>query len=344
MRRLLRATTMTPWRFGAPSRFRFARGLSSEVRAGDDDVGKKDELLLELESDRRKAIHMLVANFTAPALASALVDRERILARCARYLNEGRDADLAEILAQFEVATPGNDSPQLRRRESIMPDALTPKVLASIEAHLSRLPRVYQGVTGPLERRASVLIPLCHDNGVPSILFTRRAETLNRDAGQVCFPGGMIDDSDFSVKEAALREVEEETGISREDIQTIGVLRCDWSELVSLTGVAVTPIVAMLKKDVSDLRIDPNPQEVDHWFTVPLTELDEDALWVRKRTSERVYSPVFNSRSMPNATVWGFTAYIADRLMRKVVRRAWNNSGPGLLDDELKAAIGSGAA
>ncbi len=290
----------------------------------------EEDLLLELKSDRRKAIHMLVSHFTAPALASALVDREKVLARCARYVSESRSDDLEKLLMPFLLA---DDAPG----DSTIPSSMTPEYFSSMSDHLSRLPRVYQGLSGPLERRASVLIPLCHDHGVPSVLFTLRADTLKRHAGQVCFPGGMIDKNDYSVKIAALREVEEETGIQREDVNLLGVLRCDWAELASLTGVAVTPIVAVLKKDLADLNISPNPDEVRQWFAIPLQELDDDDKWVRRKYQDKVYSPVFHSSNAPH-TIWGLTAYIADRFMRKVVRRS-GRSAPGILEKEIKDVI-----
>lgn len=41
----------------------------------------------------------------------------------------------------------------------------------------------------------------------------------------------------------------------------LGVLRCDWSEVASLVGVAVTPVVGFLG-NLSREQINPNPNEV----------------------------------------------------------------------------------
>lgn len=41
----------------------------------------------------------------------------------------------------------------------------------------------------------------------------------------------------------------------------LGVLRCDWAELASLIGVAVTPVVGFLG-NLSREQIHPNPDEV----------------------------------------------------------------------------------
>ncbi len=114
------------------------------------------------------------------------------------------------------------------------------RILGDITKRLRRIPRF---LTKETELRASVVMPLCHDKGTPSVLFTKRTEKVSRHKGQVCFPGGMVDDTDASTKETALRELDEELGIPPDRVQVLGVLRCDWSEVASLTGIAVTPII-----------------------------------------------------------------------------------------------------
>lgn len=44
-------------------------------------------------------------------------------------------------------------------------------------------------------------------------------------------------------------------------VDVLGVLRCDWAELASLVGVAVTPVVGFLG-NLSREQIHPNPDEV----------------------------------------------------------------------------------
>lgn len=44
-------------------------------------------------------------------------------------------------------------------------------------------------------------------------------------------------------------------------VDVLGVLRCDWAELASLIGVAVTPVVGFLG-NLSREQINPNPDEV----------------------------------------------------------------------------------
>ena len=90
---------------------------------------------------------------------------------------------------------------------------LTPLVLRMSLLSLLQMTKMVK------KKRASVLIPLCHDkDGKPAILFTTRSENLRRHSGQVCFPGGMVDRDDRSITDTALRELQEEIGISEETV------------------------------------------------------------------------------------------------------------------------------
>ena len=48
-----------------------------------------------------------------------------------------------------------------------------------------------------------------------------------------CFPGGMVDeDVDGTIIQTSLREMEEELGIPPEKVEVLGILRCDWTEVI----------------------------------------------------------------------------------------------------------------
>ena len=52
------------------------------------------------------------------------------------------------------------------------------------------------------------------------------------------------------------------------EVDVLGVLRCDWTEMTAVTGVAVTPVIGYIRDDVSkDNFITTNPTEVDSWFS-----------------------------------------------------------------------------
>lgn len=64
--------------------------------------------------------------------------------------------------------------------------------LVFIQRILQNMPREVFQVAN---RRASVVIPLCNANGVSSILFEKRSNFVSTHKNQVCFPGGMVDDT-----------------------------------------------------------------------------------------------------------------------------------------------------
>ena len=66
-------------------------------------------------------------------------------------------------------------------------------------------------------KKYSLLIPLININNELNIIFEVRAKTLKTQPGDVCFPGGKIEENEFPY-EAALRETKEEIGLKSIDI------------------------------------------------------------------------------------------------------------------------------
>jgi len=113
---------------------------------------------------------------------------------------------------------------------------------------------------------AAVLIPLIEKNNEFQFLFQKRAAHI-RQGGEVSFPGGEFEpQNDHSCQEAALREAEEELGISREKIHIHGRL----DTFVSARGVTVDSFVATL--DLASLdELKPDSNEVHRLFTLPVS-------------------------------------------------------------------------
>lgn len=100
-------------------------------------------------------------------------------------------------------------------------------------------------------KKASVMLLLEKDKADDwKILVTRRSMNLRINPGQLCLPGGSIDDSDIDHIQAALRETEEEVGIKPEYIEIIGEL--DTYEAV--IGFEIFPVVALFKGDHSMIK------------------------------------------------------------------------------------------
>jgi 8-oxo-dGTP pyrophosphatase MutT (NUDIX family) len=92
-------------------------------------------------------------------------------------------------------------------------------------------------------RRAAVLIPLFKAGSEYRILFTKRTDTVDAHKGQISFPGGRIEEEDGSPLETALREADEEIGLSRKDVTVLGQM--DDARTVS-SNYIVYPFVGLI--------------------------------------------------------------------------------------------------
>jgi 8-oxo-dGTP pyrophosphatase MutT (NUDIX family) len=115
----------------------------------------------------------------------------------------------------------------------------------------------------PTLRRAAVLVPLVRRPDGLTVLLTQRTEHLSNHAGQVSFPGGRAEEDDSSPIETALRETEEEIGLTRRHVEIIGVL----PDHVTASAYIVTPVVGLVTPPF-DLTAESN--EVADIFEVPL--------------------------------------------------------------------------
>lgn len=116
--------------------------------------------------------------------------------------------------------------------------------------------------TGPLVP-AAVLVPVMVGASGLNMVLTRRTPHLQVHGGQISFPGGRIESDDPDAAAGALREAEEEIGLSPRSVEVIGRL----DTYVTRTGFEVTPVVGLVSPPV-DLR--PDPFEVAEIFEVPL--------------------------------------------------------------------------
>lgn len=159
-------------------------------------------------------------------------------------------------------------------------------------------------------RRAAVLIPIiCREE--PTILLTRRSDSLRKHAGQVAFPGGAADASDASIIATALREAQEEVAIPPEQVHVLGTL----APQDSSSGFQVTPVIGLLPVDVT---FHPAEDEVAEMFEMPLQEAFDLARYHsldihRRGIHHRVYLSWYQQQF-----VWGLTAAIIRQLARQV--------------------------
>jgi 8-oxo-dGTP pyrophosphatase MutT (NUDIX family) len=91
---------------------------------------------------------------------------------------------------------------------------------------------------------AAVLVPVYELGGELHAVFTRRRDDLRRHAGEISFPGGRQDSEAEDLRETALREAEEEIGLSREDVDIVGALS---PTPTLVTNYAIYPFVGTIE-------------------------------------------------------------------------------------------------
>lgn len=76
----------------------------------------------------------------------------------------------------------------------------------------------------------------------PCLLLERRSAHHRAHRDEVCLPGGMVCQiNDQNIVGTCLREMQEEIGgLDSNNIQVLGVFRCNWGEVHHLVGVAVS--------------------------------------------------------------------------------------------------------
>jgi 8-oxo-dGTP pyrophosphatase MutT (NUDIX family) len=117
-------------------------------------------------------------------------------------------------------------------------------------------------------KRAAVALALTDagdGSGETAFLLTRRAPRLRAHAGQWALPGGRCDPGE-TLQETALRELQEELGLTLSPADVLGVL----DDYPTRSGYAITPVVAWLA-DASALR--PNPKEVAAAYKIRLDQI-----------------------------------------------------------------------
>ncbi len=120
-------------------------------------------------------------------------------------------------------------------------------------------------------RRAAVLIVIYDLDGAAHILLTKRRHDLPSHPGQISLPGGTVDPEDASPEQAALRETEEEVGLSRAGLRVIGELD-DVDTIV--TGFIIRPFVALHEGPMTAVPSDAEVARLVHASLADLLRAD----------------------------------------------------------------------
>jgi 8-oxo-dGTP pyrophosphatase MutT (NUDIX family) len=185
-----------------------------------------------------------------------------------------------------------------------------------VESFLVRLEkRLRERPAKPLQelqagwREAAVLVPLFLRGDVPHLVFTQRPAALRNHGGQISFPGGGRDPHDASAAQTALRETQEELGISPAQVEVLGTL----DESFTSSEYRVVPVVGAIPENLEYL---PNATEVEEIIEIPWASL-------RRPEAHRTELRTFKGRAHEvhvyeygRYVIWGATARIVWNLFQ----------------------------
>lgn len=130
---------------------------------------------------------------------------------------------------------------------------------------LEALRRRYAGREAGLlgaRKNFAVLCPFVELEGEMHLIFEVRSKNV-RQGGEVCFPGGTMEQGE-TAEQCALRETEEELGIPAEEVSLFG--RSDF--LANQENFLLRPVLGVVSRAGFE-AIRPSKAEVSEAFTVP---------------------------------------------------------------------------
>ena len=154
---------------------------------------------------------------------------------------------------------------------------------------------------------SSVLIIIFESS--PKILMIKKPITMNHHGGEIAFPGGKISNEDYDLLDTAIRETNEETGITITREQIIGQLK----PVTTLnSGFTILPFVCILN-EINELI---PKSEVEEFLEIPLIPLlqtlsnDTDP---KHNSIQEMYTFTFE-----NKVIWGASARMLKQITEKI--------------------------
>jgi len=156
---------------------------------------------------------------------------------------------------------------------------------------------------------AAVLVLFVYRRGVPALVFGKKTEDVPHHKGQFSFPGGVVQSSDASVVEAALREAREEIGLEASAVEILGLFD---DSPTTVTKFVITPVLGLAR---GEPNFRPDGREIERVIEIPLAHLlQPDTFRVERWEREGVTRPVVFV-SYGEDVIWGTTGRILRGLL-----------------------------
>ncbi|KPV94334.1 putative Nudix hydrolase NudL [Pseudoalteromonas sp. P1-9] len=160
-----------------------------------------------------------------------------------------------------------------------------------------------------IAKQSAVLVPLVNVSGEIHLLLCKRPNYLKHHPGQICFPGGKLEDTDANLLATALRETCEEIGVEINNQHVIGDMDSYWT----LTGFEIKPYIALLPEK-PNLVLATN--EVASAFYLPLSQLIDQENWQDIQFTRQFSAYTLTGFQTEYGLLWGATAQIIRNLIK----------------------------
>jgi 8-oxo-dGTP pyrophosphatase MutT (NUDIX family) len=166
-------------------------------------------------------------------------------------------------------------------------------------------------------RKAAVMMLFYPKNEKTHLVLIIRNSYFGVHSSQIAFPGGKVEHNDESIEYTALRETEEEIGIS---IDKITVIKAFTEIYIPPSNFMVFPFLGYCKEE---LVFKPDPKEVAGILELSLADfLDENAIVNKTMSTSYSTNILVPAFKIQEHYVWGATAMMMSELkeiLKKVI-------------------------
>jgi len=183
-------------------------------------------------------------------------------------------------------------------------------------ASMRRLEELGPNPVPPPDARVACVLHLLHwhSDHWRTVLIQRTINPLDRHSGQVSFPGGRYEEGDGTLANVALREAQEEIGVSPAQVELLGALT---DLYIPVSNYVVHPFVGFLHGEPSFV---PQPGEVEQILAPPIHAFMDP---INKKRKDLTLSQGITLKDVPyfdleGRVVWGATAMILNEFLEMI--------------------------
>ncbi|MGV9205039.1 MAG: NUDIX hydrolase [Promethearchaeia archaeon] len=151
-----------------------------------------------------------------------------------------------------------------------------------------------------------------------NLLLIHRTDRGTKHRNEISFPGGKYEpETDDTLIDTAIREAEEEIGISKAGIEILGCMH----DFPTLTRYIITPIIGVVDEDQSYCR---QPSEVRRILKIPISyfakkqNFNERFITLDQKKFPVYYYNYFDDEQKRIYTIWGATAHMIQEFLYQI--------------------------